>query len=146
MTLIWGQELRYRLNDEAMVWLQARSLQHALLRRLRDALPRDTDMTVAEIQQQLTAATITLNQQQVQPVGDALAIATYHSQTQVPVLRWLLSDDAPVYDHLTTTHALCWVHDWRHYAKLAPLVPHHQAKLAAFEERYWTFYRDLLAY
>ncbi len=62
------------------------------------------------------------------------------------MLGWLLSDDAPVYDHLTATHALCWVHDWRHYAKLAPRVPHHQAALAAFGERYWAFYRDLLAY
>ena len=113
--------------------LQARSLPHPLLRRLRDALPRDTDMTAAERQQHLTNAGITLTQQQ--QVGDALALAAYHAQTQVPVLRWLLSDDAPVYDHLTTTHALCWVHDWRHYARLAPRVPHHQAELAAFGER-----------
>lgn len=62
------------------------------------------------------------------------------------MLGWLLSDDAPVYNHLTATHALCWVHDWRHYAKLAPRVPHHQAERTAFGMRYWTFYRDLLAY
>jgi hypothetical protein len=79
-------------------------------------------------------------------VGDALAVAAYHAQTQVPVLGWLLSDDAPVSDHLTDTHALCWVHDWRHYAKLAPRVPQHQADLKAFGDRSWTFYRDLLAY
>jgi hypothetical protein len=36
-----------------------------------------------------------------------------------------------VYDHLTDTHAQCWVHDGRHYAKLAPRVPHHQALLAS---------------
>ncbi|ABQ92534.1 IS66 family transposase [Roseiflexus sp. RS-1] len=146
LAVIWGQELRYRLNDESLAWLQARSLPHTLLRRLREALPRGTDMTAAELQQHLTNAGITLTPQQVQPVGDALALAAYHAQTQAPVLRWLLSDDAPVYDHLTTTHALCWVHDWRHYAKLAPRAPHHQAELAAFGERYWTFYRDLLAY
>lgn len=42
------------------------------------------------------------------------------------------------YDHLTDTHALCWVHDWRHYARLTPQVPQHQAELKGF-------YRDLLA-
>lgn len=146
LAVIWGQALRYRLNAESLAWLQASSLPNPLVRRLTQALPRDTDMTAAELQQHLTTAGITLNRQQVQPVGDALAVAAYHAQTQAPVLGWLLSDDAPVYDHLTATHALCWVHDWRHYAKLAPRVPHHQAALAAFGERYWAFYRDLLAY
>jgi hypothetical protein len=146
LAVIWGQEVCYRLNDEALAWLQASSLPQTLLRRVYAALPRDTDMTAAEFQQHLTTAGVTLNRQQQQQVGDALAVAAYHAQTQVPVLGWLLSDDASVYDQLTTTHALCWVHDWRHYAKLAPRVPHHQAELAVFGTRYWTFYRDLLAY
>ena len=146
LAVIWGQELRYRLNDEALAWLNASSLAHTLLRRLQKALPRERDMTAVEWQQHLTTAKITLNRPQQQQVGDALAVAAYHAQTQVPVLGWLLSDDAPVYDHLTDTHALCWVHDWRHYAKLAPRVPHHQAECTAFGKRYWTFYRALLAY
>lgn len=146
LAVIWGQELRYRLNDEALAWLQASSLPHSLLRRLRQALPHETDMTAAECQKHLTTVGLTFNRQQQQQVSDALAVAASHAQTQVPVLGWLLSDDAPIYDHLTSTHALCWVHDWRRYAKLALRVPHHQAALAAFGERYWTFYRDLLAY
>jgi hypothetical protein len=146
LAVLWGQALRYRLNDESLAWLQASSLPNPLVRRLTQALPRDTDMTAAELQQHLRTAGITLNRQQVQPVRDALAVAAYHAQTQVPVLGWLLSDDAPVYDHLTATHALCWVHDWRQYAKLSPRVPHHQAALAAYGKRYWTFYRALLAY
>lgn len=146
LAVIWGQEPRFRLNDESLAWLQASTLPHTLFWRLRDALPFATDMTAAELQHHLATAGITLARQQQQQVGDALAIAAYHAQTQVPVLGWLLSDDAPVYDRLTTTHALCWVHDWRHYAKLAPHVPHHQAALATFGQRYWAFYRDLLAY
>jgi hypothetical protein len=62
------------------------------------------------------------------------------------VVGGLLSDDAAVYDRLTDTHALCWVHDWRHYARLRPLVPHHQTLLDAFRKDYWALYRDLLAY
>ncbi|WP_448541700.1 hypothetical protein [Roseiflexus sp.] len=47
LAVIWGQELRYRLRDESLAWRQARSLPHTLLRQLRDARPRDTDMTAA---------------------------------------------------------------------------------------------------
>jgi hypothetical protein len=127
LAVLWGQELRYRLHDESLAWLTASSLPQTLLRRVGNALPRDTDMTAAELQQHLTTAGVTLNRQQQQQVGDALAVAAYHAQTQVSVLGWLLSDDVPVSDQLTATHARCGVHDWRHYAKLAPRVPHHQA-------------------
>jgi hypothetical protein len=42
-------------------------------------------MTAADLQQHLTTAKLTLNRQQPQ-VKDALAVAAYHAQTQVPVL------------------------------------------------------------
>jgi hypothetical protein len=58
----------------------------------------------------------------------------------------LLSDDAAVYHLLTDAHALCWVHDGRHYAKLSPVVPEHQRVLAAFRKEYWAYYRRLVAY
>jgi hypothetical protein len=111
LAVIWGQELRYRRKDESLAWRQALSLPHPLHRQRRAARPRDTDITAATHQQHLPTAGITLTQQQVQLVGDALARATYHAQTQVPVLRWLLRDDAPMSDHLTTTHARGWVHE-----------------------------------
>jgi len=111
LAVIWGQELRYRRKDESLAWRQALSLPHPLHRQRRAARPRDTDITAATHQQHLPTARITLTQQQVQLVGDALARATYHAQTQVPVLRWLLRDDAPMSDHLTTTHARGWVHE-----------------------------------
>ena len=84
--------------------------------------------------------------QQRQQVWDALAIAAYHAQTVVPIVRRLLSDDASVYHLLTDQHALCWVHDGRHYAKLTPVVPVHRELLAAFQTDYWAFYHQLVAY
>lgn len=146
LAVLWGQDLRFRLNDETLAWLQSTSLPPILIRRLQQAVPWATDLTAEQLQHHLLTAGIMLTPQQQQQVGDAFAVAAYHAQTQVPVLGWLLSDDAPVYDRLTDTHALCWVHDWRHYAKLAPRVPHHQELLAAFATNYWTFYRALLAY
>ena len=146
LAVLWGQEPLFRLNAEAVAWLEATSLPHALRKRLLVALPWDRELTAEALRQHMIDAGVRLNQQQQQQVWDALAVAAYHAQTGVPVLQLLLSDDAAVYDHLTATHALCWVHDWRHYAKLRPQVPHHQALLDAFRKDYWAFYRDLLAY
>ena len=146
LAILWGQEPVFRLNDEAVAWLEATSLPHPLRKRLLVGLPWDRELTDAALRQHLTDAGVTLNRQQQQQVWDALAVAAYHAQTGVPVLQLLLSDDAAVYDYLTETHALCWVHDWRHYAKLRPQVPHHQALLDDVRKNYWTFYRALLAY
>lgn len=89
---------------------------------------------------------MTLGRQQLQQVGDALAVAAYHAQTSVPIVEWLLSDDATVYDHLADGHGLCWVHDWRHYAKLRPVVASHLRELQAYRTKYWELYRGLATY
>jgi hypothetical protein len=38
------------------------------------------------------------------------ALADYHAQTEVPVVRMLLTDDAPQFWGVTEDHGLCWVH------------------------------------
>jgi len=146
LAVLWGQELRFRLNAEAMAWLERTSLPTALCTRLVLALPWERDLTRAELSEQLTTAGITLGRQQLQQVGDALAVAAYHAQTRVPTVAWLLSDDATVYDHLSEGHGLCWVHDWRHYAKLRPVVARHLGELQTYRTTYWKLYRGLLAY
>jgi hypothetical protein len=77
---------------------------------------------------------------------DTLAIAGYHFQTQVPVVRALVCDDAPQFPGLTADLGLCWVHDGRHYRKLVPHLPLHRQLLEAFLKDYWTYYDRLLAY
>jgi hypothetical protein len=61
-------------------------------------------------------------------------------------VRLLLSDDAAVFHGITDLHALCWIHDGRHYAKLSPIVPEHQQSLSNFRREYWALYRGLLTY
>ena len=146
LRVLWGQELCFRLNNEAVAWLEATSLPAPLRTRLLLALPWERDLSRAEFAAQLTAAGITLGRQQLQQVGDALAVAAYHAQTSVPIVAWLLSDDATVYDHLADGHGLCWVHDWRHYAKLRPVVASHLRELQAYRTQYWELYRALVAY
>jgi hypothetical protein len=65
---------------------------------------------------------------------------------EFPVVRLLVCDDAPQFTLVTEELALCWVHEGRHYKKLMPSIPYHQARLAAFVQRFWTYYDQLLAY
>jgi len=146
LAVLWGQELRFRLNDEAVRWLEATSLPASLLNRLVLALPWERELTAAELQEHLTAAGVRLARQQQQQVGDAMAVAAYHAQSSVPTVEWLLSDDATVYDNLSDGHGLCWVHDWRHYAKLRPVVTAHLRALQDYRTEYWELYRALLRY
>ncbi len=146
LAVLWGQEPVFRLNDDARAWLAVTSLSPRLQARLLLLLPWERDLSAAELARRLEDGGVQLRAQQRQQVADALAIAAYHAQTAVPIVRWLLSDDATVYHDITDAHALCWVHDGRHYAKLSPVVPHHQALLADFRREYWAFYREVVAY
>src|SRR6266487_4459550 len=146
LAVLWGQEPLFRLNGDALAWLDATRSGQTLLTQLCAALPWDTDLSATDLTQHLGGAGVTLGPQQRQQVWDALAIAAYHAQTAVPIIRRLLSDDAAVYHLLTDEHALCWIHDARHYAKLTPVIPAHRDVLAAFRTDYWAFYRQLSAY
>lgn len=146
LAVLWGQEPVYRLNADACNWLAASTLSQTRQARLRKVLPWETDLTETELTAALACTGVTLGAQQRQQVWDALAVAAYHAQTAVPVVRQLLSDDAAVYHLITDVHALCWVHDGRHYAKLSPVVPHHQALLSTFRRDYWAYYRRLVTY
>ena len=46
---------------------------------------------------------------------------------------------------MTDELALCWVHRGRHYKKLSPYIAYHQKILDNFLDRFWKFYRKLLA-
>jgi hypothetical protein len=146
LAVLWGQELCFRLNDEAVARLAATRLPAPLRTRLLKALPWERDLTRAELAERLHTGGIRVGRQHLQQLGDALAVAAYHAQTSVPMVEWLLSDDATVYDHLSTGHGLCWVHDWRHYAKLRPVVSSHLRALQAYRTDYWELYRALLRY
>ena len=79
-------------------------------------------------------------------IKEAMAIATYRTQTAYPVVDLLLCDDAAQFNHLTDQLALCWVHEYRHYKTLIPRFLTHLDLLKAFTKDFWTLYNDLLAY
>ena len=79
-------------------------------------------------------------------IMEASAIASYHRQTEMPVVNILLSDDAPQFKKLTAEHALCWIHEGRHYNRLSPIIPFNIDELKKFKARFWDYYGKLLKY
>lgn len=79
-----------------------------------------------------------------QTILEASAIIAY--QNRPDAIKILLADDAPQFRQITELLALCWVHDGRHYKKLAPFVPLHRAILDKFLTQYWDYYHQLLDY
>jgi regulator of replication initiation timing len=79
-------------------------------------------------------------------IMEASAIAYYHQEIDMPIVKLLLCDDAPQFKLITDELSLCRVHDGRHYKRLRPVVPNHQKDLTAFRGRYWNFYRELYKY
>jgi len=133
------------LNEEAFVLLNEFRLPAKVIRQLRD-FPQDRELSEAEFIGSLEEHLPKLGSRQRDRVLDAAAVAAYHAQSEFPIVRLLVCDDAPQFKLVTEELALCWIHDGRHYKKLTPHVAHHRELLDAFLKRYWNFYDQLLDY
>ena len=136
---------RFLVNAEALSFMEACGLS-ALRRQQMEQLPSGTIMEEATMQALLEEHLPGLGPQQRKWLLDATAVAAYHADVEFPVVRLLVCDDAPQFTLVTEELALCWVHEGRHYKKLMPAIPSHQALLEAFVQRFWTYYDQLLAY
>lgn len=133
------------LNAEAFELLHGLGMAQRVLVQLQ-ALPQEQTFSETELTALLDQLTPPPGPLQRQHILEATAIAAYHNQLEFPVIRLLVCDDAPQFNWLTDELGLCWVHEGRHYKKLAPCVPHHQQLLAEFQKQFWGFYDQLLAY
>jgi len=140
-----GRPRAFLLNAEAERLLAAVTLSPRTRRGLAQ-LPREHLLDEATLDGLLAAHLPDLGVQQRKWLREALAVAAYHAERDVPVIRLLLTDDAPQFAGVTEATALCWVHEGRHYKKLLPYLPRHQELLAAFLTRFWAYYHELLAY
>lgn len=132
-------------NAEAEAILFPRGLS-AGVRRNRDLLPRDTVFDAAKLTHLLDTHVANAGRTQRQWIVEARALAAYRVATDEPVVQMLLSDDAPQLGGICAEHALCWVHDGRHYKKLRPRVAIHHEALRTFLEDYWAYYHEVRAY
>jgi Transposase IS66 family len=140
-----GGELTYRWDAAADRYLDWVGLS-ATARRNLSGIPRDRELDEATLSGLLDPLYRWVGPQQRTWVREALALAAYQAQTDWPVVRTLLCDDAAQYRLMTDELGLCWVHEGRHYTKLLAHVPLHQQLLAEFRKEFWAYYRELLAY
>lgn len=140
-----GHSRRFRLNQNALDYLSNVQLSRETRQILTSHCSED-EMNETEFQEYLTGLLPRLGKQQRKEIADAAAIAAYWAETDWPVIETLVCDDAPQYNKLTRSLALCWVHEGRPYKKMVPVVPLHRELLNDFLKRFWNYYRELLEY
>jgi hypothetical protein len=139
------RERIYRINAETAMLLSQNGAPQKVLAGIQ-RLPRDRDLSEAVLESLLQEHLPGLGVTSQHAIREAAAIAAYHAQTQHPVVRLLLTDDAKQFKRITEELALCWIHDGRQYKSLQPCVPLHQTLLQEFLQQYWDFYKQLLLY
>ena len=135
----------FRLNEEAYALLRQWGVSPRVVEGVRP-LPSEQDGTEAEFQQRLREQMPDLGPGTRDRIVEAAAIAAYHAETEHPVVRLLVCDDAPQFKLVTEELGLCWIHDGRHYQNLEPWVTPHRQLLEEFRKKYWDYYRKLRAY
>ena len=140
-----GRELEFILNPLTFSLLETFQLPTKWKNSLK-LLPQETVLNSTEFNALLNRYLPKLGSQQRTRVLEAAAIAFDHQQTHWPVVHTLVCDDATQFKLLTDDLALCWVHEGRHYKKLSPVVACHQELLDEFLDKFWDYYRELLAY
>ncbi len=140
-----GRPRAYRFDHEADRHLVFLGLSAAARAKLT-AIPREQTLDEATLAQLLDGPALRLGPKQQEQVREALALAAYLADPDWPVVRTLVCDDAPQFRAITEELALCWIHEGRHFKKLTPYLPQHQAALADILTQFWDYYRDLLAY
>jgi hypothetical protein len=140
-----GRPRRFRLNQTALDCLANVRLSQ-VTRQTLTACCSELEMDEEKFQEHLAFLLPKLGRQQRKEITDAAAIAAYWAETDWPVIKNLVCDDAPHYNKLTRRMMLCWVHEGRPYKKLNPIVPLHRKLLDDFLKRFWDYYRELLLY
>jgi len=141
-----GADPTFQLNDLALELLAQLGVSEKWCRTLAVLLPPDQTYTENQLDDVLDVHLPKRGANLRKRVKEALAIATYRTQSAYPVVELLLCDDAPQFNGLTVQLALCWIHEYRHYKKLTPRFLAHCHLLEQFAKDFWKLYRDLLAY
>ncbi|RPI71695.1 MAG: hypothetical protein EHM38_03430 [Geobacteraceae bacterium] len=143
-----GRVRLFRLNAEALGYLENLPWSKKAWGGLQSwaAESSEEDLEEGVFLKRLGADLPKLSQQQRKALIDAAAVASYHAETDFPVIQALVCDDAPQFNWLTWAMMLCWVHAGRPFKKLIPVVALHRALLADFLQRFWEYYDQLLAY
>jgi hypothetical protein len=143
------QGLQITYNEQGRALLKRFGISQKDCTRLSELLQEGQVMGMAQFNEMMKteAPDIFSKKNSYARITESLALGYYHVQEDFPVVDLLLSDDAPEYQKIARLlHALCWVHDARHYNKLSPRFDWHRRLLEDFKKQYWAFYDKLLKY
>jgi hypothetical protein len=141
-----GRERTFRLNDEALRYLESQLKWSKAVWGTLQHWASEQDLDEPAFLKRLDTDLPGLGKQHRKLLIDAAAVAAYHAETGFPVVQALVCDDAPQFNWLARQMMQCWVHEGRHYKKLSPVVALHREQLDGFRKRFWEYYDQLLAY
>ena len=136
---------QFLLNEQTLGWLETFAVPKWVQRTIAH-WPHQVLLSYAQFEQLVNTDLERLNDHQQARVFEAAALSAYHTQTVMPIVPLLLSDDAPQFKSITDEQALCWVHEGRHYKKLSPFLDYHRQLLDDFQTQFWAFYHKLQRY
>ncbi len=138
----------YLFNEEAFELLRKMNVYEKVIKRLKSETASKERFDETEIKQLLKKIFPLKNQGKNNKtrIMEAGLIAAYHDETDIPVIKTIVADDAPQFKLITEKLSLCWVHEWRHYKKLQPIFEEHKKALDDFSKKFWLLYKNLFDY
>jgi hypothetical protein len=146
LSILKGEgDLLFLVNPFVISFLKERKLKADILSSLNPLLGMG-EMTREKFVKELDIAIPDLKGRHREMILEAAAIAAYQESHDSPAIERLVCDDAKQFYYITPFRALCWIHEERHYRKLAPLLTYHQKLVDGFRSKIWDYYYELDKY
>jgi len=138
--------LQFCLNEETYFLMEELGLSEKRLKEFKALNLKSGLMTREEIDSAIQSIFPKAHRHQTSQkiIREATAIIAY--QQYCGKTKVLMTDGALQFQRITEYHALCWVHEGRHYKKLKPVFLLNRNSLEDFRKEFWTYYRRLLNY
>jgi len=140
LSLLQGGCEDYVVNDAALAYLRAQSVEAAVIARLTKLQDQVFGSPMEWWQHLLRCSINIFDRPLLQTLNEAATWGAirHHGLMETTVV---VSDDAGQFR--VATHALCWVHAERHLQKLMPASPKQAKAVELVREAIWCFYRSL---
>ncbi len=139
-------EGHYRLNEEAFEMMKKLGVSDTIVAQLREGQAPTEPRLQEEQWQQWKSAGPRCNETTWARIKEACALADYHTQDEIPVVKLILTDAAKQYRNITEEKGGCLVHEGRLYKKLLPVVEAFQKERDTWLDGFWGWYRRMNEY
>jgi methionine-rich copper-binding protein CopC len=131
----------YRLNDLAIEYAIGPNLSLELMRFLKSKVSEkiytEDDLKLFFEHEELKK----LSSHRLRDIRIGMYLAAFRAGDLGETGSALMSDDAGQFDYIYDDHALCWVHELRHYKLIEVLYNENKLKVEKFINSAWTLYR-----